>query len=390
MNILQITKYFYPSISFGGPVQCSYNLSKFLVKQGHDVTVYATDALDINTNVKIKEKYQQIDGINVYYFPNIARFYGWFVSPDLIQAIRKNIENFDVVHLHEYRTFQNLAFYYFNKRRVPYVLSCHGEFSYEKESWDWFALRRFFERFFGRNLVNNANRLHALTKFEAAQYLDAGIDDDKVVVIPNGVSVEDFSDTLRGSFRKSYRINNNEKIILYLGRIHNGKGIDILVKAFALLSKEQNDLKLVIAGPDDCFLACLEKLVEDLNLIDKVIFTGSLDRNHVLAAYSDASVVVYASIQEGFPLVPLEAGIMGKPVIVSTAPAMDYVRKGNFGLSVEYGNVIQLKNSLKKILTNPKFSEELGRNGKNFVRQKYSWETIGKKIESMYLSISQK
>ena len=386
MNILHITKYFYPSISFGGPVQCSYNLSKYLAKKGHNVTVYATDALEINTNVRIKEKHQQINGVEVFYFPNLARFYGLFISPSIISTIRKNINNFDIVHLHEYRTFQNLAFY-FNKKHVPYVVSCHGEFSYEKESWDWFALRRLFERAFGNKLVYDASGMLALTQFEAAQYLDGGVDPAKVVVIPNGVSVEDFSDSsLAGTFKKSYKINE-EKVILYLGRIHSGKGIEVLVKAFALLSKEQNNIKLVLAGPNDGFLAVLKKLVEELHLTDKVLFTGPLNRKQVLAAYSDADVVVYASIQEGFPLVPLEAGIMGKPVIVTDTPAMDYVRKGNFGLTVKYGNIPQLKSSLKKILNTPELSRELGVNGKSFIRQNYSWETIGERIEELYNSI---
>ena len=386
MNILHITKYFYPSISFGGPVQCSYNLSKYLAKKGHNVTVYATDALELSSNVRIKEKHQQIDGVEVFYFPNLARFYGLFISPSLICAIRKTINNFDIVHLHEYRTFQNLAFY-FNKRHVPYVLSCHGEFFYEKESWDLFALRRLFEQTFGKKLVSDATRMLALTQFEAAQYLSGGVDRNKVIVIPNGVSLEDFSDSsLTGTFKKSYGISE-EKVILYLGRIHNGKGIEVLVKAFALLSKEQTDIKLVLAGPDDGFMAILKKLVDELNLTDKVLFPGSLNRKQVLAAYSDADVVVYASLQEGFPLVPLEAGIMGKPVIVTDTPAMDYVRKGKFGLTVKYGNVAQLKSSLKKILNAPEMSRELGMNGKNFVRQNYSWETIAKRIEELYYSI---
>ena len=58
MRILQITKYYYPSVSFGGPVQCTYNISKYLVKKGHDVTVYATDTADISSNARIKEKFQ--------------------------------------------------------------------------------------------------------------------------------------------------------------------------------------------------------------------------------------------------------------------------------------------------------------------------------------------
>ena len=254
MNILQITKYFYPAVSFGGPVQCTYNLSKYLVKRGHKVVVYTTDASDISSNAQITEKHELIDGIEVFYFHNIAKFYGVFISPNLIQALRKNIANFDVVHLHEYRTFQNLSFCYLNKNRVPYALSCHGEFSYIREKWDWSILRRGFEYCFGKKIVNNASKMLALSEFEATQYINGGIKPNKIAVIPNGVNPEDFShfSSINAS-RKSFGIGNQE-VILYLGRIHRDKGIDTLVKAFSSLSKKKTGIKLVVAGPNDGYL----------------------------------------------------------------------------------------------------------------------------------------
>jgi glycosyltransferase involved in cell wall biosynthesis len=388
MNILQISKYFYPAVSFGGPVQSTYSLSKYLVNRGHKVVVYTTDALDISSNAKIQQKQQIIDGIEVHYFPNIAKFYGVFISPSIIQALRKNLNNFDVAHLHEYRTFQNFAFYSVNKNRIPYVLSCHGEYTYRKESWDWSFLRRIYEAGFGQKLVNNASKLHALSEFEVNQYLGAGLRREKIEIIPNGVNPQDFLDiSLTSFFRKTYA-PNEEKIVLYLGRLHKEKGIDTLVRSFAVLSKRMENVRLVIAGPDDGFLSLLKRIVEELNLDDKVIFTGSLNRKQVLAAYNFANVVVYASFHEGFGIVPLEAGIMGRPVIVSDVPAMDFVKKGKFGLVVKYGNVSQLSEALEKLLTDAELSKEMGENGKKFALEHYSWAEVGKRIEDIYSNIS--
>ena len=245
-----------------------------------------------------------------------------------------------------------------------------------------------FERSFGNKLVNDASKLLALSKFEATQYLDGGIRENKIAVIPNGVAPEDFSDaSLTSAFRKSFGIND-EEVVLYLGRIHKDKGIEFLVKAFAFLSERRKSIKLVIAGPDDGFLGPLKKIVRELNLTSKVIFTGSLNHKQVLAAYNSAAVVVYASMQEGFGLVPLEAGMMSKPVIVSDAPAMDFVKRGNFGLTVKYGSVLQLKEALEIILNNPELSMEMGKNGHKFVTENYGWDVIGKRIENMYYDIS--
>jgi glycosyltransferase involved in cell wall biosynthesis len=387
MNILQISKFFYPAVSFGGPVQVTYSLSKYLVSKGHKVVVYTTDASDISSNARIQQKHQIIDGIDVYYFPNIAKIYDVFISPGIIQALHKNLANFDVVHLHEYRTFQNFIFYSLNRNCIPYVLSCHGEYTYREESRDWSFLRRIYEAGFGKKLVNNASKLHALSEFEVNQYLSSGIPREKIEIIPNGVNPQDFSDiSLTSFFRKTYALNK-EKIVLYLGRIHKEKGIDTLVRSFALLSKRMEDVKLVLAGPDDGFLSSLKRIVDELNLAGKVIFTGSLNRKQVLAAYNCANVVVYASFHEGFGIVPLEAGIMGRPVVVSDVPAMDFVKKGKFGLVVKYGNVSQLSEALERLLTNAELSREMGANGKKFALENYSWAEIGRRLEDIYLHI---
>lgn len=387
MHILQITKYFYPAVSFGGPVQCTYNLSKYLVNRGHKVTVYATDALDISSNTRIKRTHNWVDGIEVFYFRNALKFYGFFISPGIIQALNENLHKFDVVHLHEYRTFQNLAFHHWNKKHIPYVLSCHGEFSYHRQSWDQLLLRKFFEDNFGKRIVKDSSKMIALTEFEQSQYMRGGVGENKIAVIPNGVAFEDFHPFSSKTFKELFGIEE-KNIVLYVGRINKGKGVDVLLKAFALIAKDRADTKLVLAGPDDGFLVVLRKMVEELNLKTKVLFTGSLNREQVVAAYNACSVIVYVSAQEGFPLVPLEAAMASKPVVVSDIPAMDFVRKGEFGKFVRYGSVTQLKTAIEHILNNSKLSRELGEKGKKFVMDNYSWQVIGKKIESIYNSIT--
>ena len=72
MKILQITKYYYPAMTVGGPVKCAYSLSSYLAKRGHNVTVYATDALNINNSARIGIKQQVIGNVKVFYFPTLT------------------------------------------------------------------------------------------------------------------------------------------------------------------------------------------------------------------------------------------------------------------------------------------------------------------------------
>ena len=112
----------------------------------------------------------------------------------------------------------------------------------------------------------------------------------------NPSDFSDFSQTI--DFRKFFGIEEAE-VILYLAEFTRDKGIDTLVKAFASISRSRNHTMLVIAGPDDGFLGAVKEILKELNITSKVIFTGSLNRKQVLAAYNSASVVVYDSIQEG-------------------------------------------------------------------------------------------
>ena len=121
----------------------------------------------------------------------------------------------------------------------------------------------------------------------------------------------------KGSFKTKYGIGPDEKVILFLGRIHKIKGIDLLIDAFYELSKEMDNIRLVIAGPDGGFLDTLKKQAVALKIQEKIIFTGMIDTTDKLAAYVDAEVYVLPSRYEAFGLTVLEAWACGTPVLLS-------------------------------------------------------------------------
>ena len=123
MKILQISPVFYPAWKRGGIVSAVYNLSKELVKRGHDVTVYTTDSIDNKT--RQREKFVEVEGIKVYYFQNLSNRLAWnnlFFPPGMFPEIAKRIRNFDIIHLQDYRFVPHaIAYYYAAKYGVPYV-----------------------------------------------------------------------------------------------------------------------------------------------------------------------------------------------------------------------------------------------------------------------------
>ena len=116
MKILQVTNFFKPSWEAGGPPRVVYEISKKLVERGHEVTVYTTDGFKYRLNVE-KNKPIDVDGIRVYYFRNLSSYLTrkWIlpILYYLPMIAKKEIKEFDIIHIHEYRTFLAIITLYF-------------------------------------------------------------------------------------------------------------------------------------------------------------------------------------------------------------------------------------------------------------------------------------
>ena len=388
MNILQVIPYFVPAWSYGGPVQAAYNLSKELVKRGHYVTVYTTDALDEKN--RVPEKEEVIDGIKVRRFSNLSNTIAYrhniFLSPAILSDVKKRLKNFDIVHMHEYRTIQNLAVYqYVMKYSIPYLIQAHGSAARVMAKK---GLKQLFDRVWGYKLLRDAQVVIALTDKEVKQYKDMGVAEDKIEIIPNGIDLLEFDNLPeKGEFRRKYNLDSDQSIILFLGRIHKIKGLDLLGEAFADLTRELHNIKLVIAGYDDGYLPILTHLIKELDIEEQVLFTGPLYGREKLEAYVDADVYVLPSVYETFPISVLEAWACGTPVIVSDRCGIADIVDGQAGYVVKYDKK-QLRNALVAILTNVDSADRFREKGCKLVREKFTWSKIIEQLEHTYLNVT--
>jgi glycosyltransferase involved in cell wall biosynthesis len=382
MRILQVIPYFYPAWAFGGPVRVAYHISQELAARGHEVTVFTTNVRSPNECFKTSAREYKVDGMRVRYFRKIARFEGLYFSPAIVRALKKQVQNTDIIHMHEYRSLQNIATYYFaRKYKRPYVLTAHGSIPRVVEK---LLLKQLFDMSIGFRILNGASKLLASSKIEMKQYMDTGISEDRIAIIPNGVDAKTFDSLPRtGAFKRKFGLDKESNIILYVGRIHKRKGIDFLVDAFARLN--YSNAVLVIAGTGDNYVFSLKDKSARLGISEKVLFTGFISEADKLAAYVDSEVVVYPGVYESFPLVPIESALSSKPVIVSDDSIMaEIVRQGGFGFSTNYGDAAQLTELLLKILDNPKIAKEMGKKGREFVKKNYDWQGIVSKLETLY------
>lgn len=388
LRILHVAYVYPPTPNVAdGITNVVYNVTQELAKRGHEVAVYTSDMLDLHGNASLKTGKQVINGVTVYYLRSLWRHKASIVTPSIIPLLSKRLSDFDIIHIHDCRSFQGIFAYLFAKaKKVPYVFQPHGSYlSSLSDSSSKLVAKIALDKLVSGEIMQNASKVIALSQVEAEEYKCAGVPAEKIAIVPNGIDLTEYSDLPpKGSFKKKFNIQENTKIIIYLGRIHRTKGIDFLIKAYAYMIKTmkcENTL-LVIAGPDDGYLAEAKSLVDSLGTSDLVLFTGFINRRDKLSALVDADLFVTPSFY-GFPMTFLEACGAGTPIVTTTlGDRLDWIDN-------QVGYVTSpVKSDLAKVLygllTDDDLREKFSINCRKIVNSEFSIGVVVDKLEQVY------
>jgi glycosyltransferase involved in cell wall biosynthesis len=386
MKILQVCPIFPPRPKeFGsGVTQVVYNVSKELAKGGHKVEVYTSNALDVNTKIEDKSDLMLVDGIKVYHFPYVTHYYTFFLTPSMISAVRRNLKEFDIIHIHDLRAFQSIVVHYYaRKYGVPYVLQAHGSLP---RVGAWRKLKWIYDVLFGYKLLRDASRVIALSRVEAEQYKRMGVPEEKIAIIPNGIDLSEYANLPpKGCFKKKFGIKEEEKIVLYLGRIHKSKGLDLLAEAFSLVTKELENVKLVMIGPDGGYASAFSILISRLGIWEKVLLTGFVEKEDKLAVLVDSDVFVTPRFY-GFPITFLEACVAELPIVTTKCgDELDLIHNGA-GLVAKYSPQ-SFAEALIYLLTNVDIARRMGRDAKRLLLNEFTLQKVVNKLERVYETI---
>ena len=395
MDILHVVPSFYPCLSAGGVVNASYNLSKKQAEKGKNVSVFTTDSC--KKRLKLEKRYDvNVNEVKVYYFRNLSNHLksSFLIDTPFTMPFKagKIIKNQKILHIHEHRhLLAIITSYHALKNNIPYVLQAHGSVLpfFQKESF-----KKFFDKLWGFKILHNASKVLALTEIEKEQYLKMGLMEENIEIVPLGVDLKEYDNLpSRGRFRSKYGVDNDDKLILFIGRIHRIKGLELLLKSFKLLKNDLKDelknnssLKLAIVGPDDGFLEELNKLIGKLNLKKDIILTGPLFDGDKRSAIVDSDIFVMPSKYESFTTSGLEAMACEKPLVLTKNNHIHNWVNNNLGFSCEYDEK-SLSNSIKKLLLDEKLIKKFGRKGRKLVEEKYNWNCVERQIENIYNSI---
>ena len=164
------------------------------------------------------------------------------------------------------------------------------------------------------------------------------------------------------------------------------KGPGLLMQAFANIKDSLKDYHLVFAGPDGGLLSKLKKMAQQFSLQDRVHFVGHLDHADKTAAYQSTDLLVIPSLREAMSLVVLEAGVVGKPVLITDQCGFNDVTDVNGGLVVP-ATVEGIQVGLIKILKDKEQLQLMGKNFKVYVKNNFTWKVAMDKYEQLHRKI---
>ena len=284
----------------------------------------------------------------------------------------------DIVHIQStIPLFSLLGFYMTGK--YPIILTLHGYFNQEYRSHT--GIRKIFYRLFCAPIEK-----YALSKIPNIIVLSPQMEDiirkitnSRIFVISNGIDLRNI-EKIESYKKKDY------PTIFFLGYLTKGKGVQDLIKAVQSVKAKIENVKLYVGGIGP-YKVDLEKLVNDLQLNENVIFLGYLNEKEKFAHMKSMDVFVLPSYWESFPFVLLEAMACGKPIITTNVGGNPYaVSDGINGFLLKPGDWQKLAEKLILILDDKGLINKMGKESKRRA-EFYDWPSISQKTKNLYEKI---
>jgi len=374
MKILQVIPRFNPQL--GGGVDVVYNLSKSMAEKGHEVSIITSD-------YKFDQDYAdelRNQGIKVIPFKHLANICLFIPTPSMNKWVSNNVSRFDIIHLNGARSYQNNVIYKYSRRyNVPYILQAHGSILRLVQRQE---LKRLYDTVWGYKLFRNSSKLIALCNSEADAYKSIELDEKKIEILPNGVDLCKFEKLpQKGEFKKKYGIDQNEMIILYLGRLHKSKNIELLLNAYSDLTTKIHDIRLVLVGPNEMG-RYVYKEIDKLDIKDKVLITGYLTEQDKFKSFIDADVFVTPRFY-GFPITFAESCACGLPIITTNSgDILDWI-DNRIGYVVN-PNKNKLSMAIQSLLIDKETRIKFGQEAQLLARDRFNWPKIADQLEIIY------
>jgi len=360
-------------------------LAEGMVRHGHTVSVISTR----HPSDRIREEH---NGVQIFYLPDTvfgSRRHGWGAA-SVAQFAELHIQHpFDVVWSQSFDAF-GMAPPAGDVSHVPVVAILHGCMPQEYKSFAANLVNRspaeniralagllLTYLIIQRRTISRADRVIAVSRAVSAsfeKYYGKAFH-EKCLVVDNGVDTSLFrpDENLRAETRNGYSVNDDETVIMAIGRITREKGFQVALEALRDLVDHRLKVKLMIVGSGG-YLSKLMNMTEQFGLKPHVIFTGHVEHADTARYYNGADIVLNPSLTaEGSPLALLEAMSCCKPVIGSTVGGINsIVVDGENGFLFKPGNAKAISDQVQTIVNNLDLAQTISMSARRTILRKYT------------------
>ncbi|HDK25527.1 MAG TPA: glycosyltransferase family 4 protein [Candidatus Atribacteria bacterium] len=383
MRIAFFTNCYKPLVN--GVVTSIVSLKEAYERKGHETYVFAPQVDGYIDQEKNVFRYRSV---------NLTKKVKYPIAIPLSFRAKKVITEFnpDIIHVHHPFVLSSPAIMYGKKLGIPKILTLHTQ--YERYAYYIAPIpEKLTQEAIKRIIFNLAYKIDCITTPSGSMkelIKSYGIK-NRIEVIPNAIDLDPFrqKDELKCSeIRKRYNLKEDDKIILYVGRVAQEKSIDKIIEALAITKRKGiSNVRLLIVGGGPA-IEELKNLVRSLQIEEQVIFTGEVKNEEIRHYYKIAYLFTIASTTETFGIVIIEALASGIPVLAVKAPgAVDILTDGLDGLLVDNDNDIEkFANALDKIIREPELRERLSQ-GALKTSERYSIDIVSERMLNLYREV---
>ena len=361
-----------PATQFGGIMFLCIHIAKKLSNDGHNLTIYTTDLDFANNTSTFNKKLPKHEKIGNFF---IKRTHVWFstflffINPGMYKKMMN--DDIDIIHAMGVRSFQAFISAIISRRKnIPLVISDQGGLTTHPDLQEATIKKKFLikiQKPLLKFIINQSTKVIVANEYEKKIFLNF-CNESKILIVKNGIDINELKSS-SVDFCKKYELK--EEFILFLGRFHYVKGIDILLKALDIIKNNSllNNIKIVIMGVDFGYESKMLQMINDFGLSEKIILIKKPPREDVISAYNHCKFLVLPSRWELSPLTPLEGFACKKTVISTTAHGIPSTITHNENcILVSAANPNELSTAILNLLDNPKKAQSLGENGYKFIK----------------------
>jgi len=376
LKILQISPFL--NEQHGGTEIYCFNLSKSLVRYGHELHIFTSKTKPQTP------KYQYLEGIHVHRFS--APIVLWNINPVCFMLNKLIKENTDICHVHSHLYFtSNQAIIAKLIRKImeknpPVILHLHGGIGNPPDNTPSHKkiAKKIYDHTLGKLTLKAADTILSTSQHDAKNVIKQyKINPEKIEVIPNAVNIEDFKPKKKTSSNETFNL-------LYIGDLELWKGIQYLIKAVEKLTHINEigkKIKLTIVG-DGALKEKLQKMAKQL----PITFTGQIPHHQIPELLNKADAFILPSLWEGLPTTILEAMAAKVPVIATNVGGItEVIKNEETGIIVKPADPDSIVKAVTNLINNN--NNNMVEKAYQLVRQKFSLENVAKKINEIYSTI---